>query len=395
MNIKLSTLHSYLHESDEFDARNQKFIKEIEEQLHESIKISDIGDYDCDLKLIFVESGGSEGLFLQQIDKLQEPFYFLTSGENNSLAATLEIMTYLSEHNKSGEIIHGSIPYIVKRINELAKINNAIEGMKKTRLGVIGKPSDWLIASVPNYDAVKQVYGTELIDIPLTELIDIYNTVDLKDYNEPELLEFDTKELDSAKKVYLAISQIKDKYSLDGFTLRCFDLLDSIHTTGCLGLGFLNKKGIIGTCEGDVMAMITMMLVKHLTGQSSFQANPSRIYAEDNKIILAHCTIPFDMLEEYRLKTHFESGIGVAIKGELRTEDITVLRLSSDLKRYFISEGTILNNLDEDNLCRTQITVQLDESVNSLLTSACGNHHIIFYGRHKALIDQFMKLIVK
>ena len=207
----------------------------------------------------------------------------------------------------------------------------------KTRLGIVGEPSDWLIASVPDYSKVKELFGIELVDIPLQMIIDKFNTVDLTNYNEPELLEFDTKELDAAKKVYLALNEIKNEYKLDGLTLRCFDLLSTIHTTGCLGLAFLNKKGIMGTCEGDVMAMITMMVVRVLTNQSSFQANPSRIEADTNRITLAHCTIPFDMLTEYHLDTHFESGIGVAVKGELKTEDVTIFRMSSNLKDYFIS----------------------------------------------------------
>ena len=391
MNIKLSTLRSVLHESDDFDARNRRFIESIEKELGASLQLADIGDYDCDLKLIFIESGGSEGFFLEQFDKLQEPYYFITSGENNSLAATLEIMTYLNKHNKVGEIIHGSISYMVKRINELARVEAATEVLKNARLGVVGAPSDWLIASIPDYAKVKETLGIELIDVPLQMVVDKFNTVDLANYNEPELLEFDTKELDAAKKVYLALNEIKDEYKLDGLTLRCFDLLDTLHTTGCLGLAFLNKKGIMGTCEGDVMAMVTMMVVRALTGQSSFQANPSKIVVDSNQITLAHCTIPFDMLTDYHLKTHFESGIGVAVKGELKTEDVTVFRMSSDLKRYFVSEGKIVTNLNEPNLCRTQIVVELDEPVDTLLTNPCGNHHIIFYGRHKALVDQLLK----
>ena len=194
MNIKLSTLRSVLHESDDFNMRNQRFIESIEKELGTSLQLSDIGDYDCDLKLIFIESGGSEGFFLEQFDKLQEPYYFITSGENNSLAATLEIMTYLNKHNKVGEIIHGNISYMVKRINQLAKVEAATAVLKKTRLGVVGKPSDWLIASVPDYAKAKEVLGVELVDIPLQLVIDKFNTVNLADYNEPELLEFDTND---------------------------------------------------------------------------------------------------------------------------------------------------------------------------------------------------------
>ena len=58
-------------------------------------------------------------------------------------------------------------------------------------------------------------------------------------------------------------------------------------------------------------------------------------------MVLAHCTIPLAMTDDLRLDTHFESGTGVAIKGYLREEDVTIFRLSADLKNYFVSDGKI------------------------------------------------------
>ena len=45
-----------------------------------------------------------------------------------------------------------------------------------TRLGVIGKPSDWLIASNVDYKNVKDKFNIDLIDIDINELIDVYNS---------------------------------------------------------------------------------------------------------------------------------------------------------------------------------------------------------------------------
>ena len=45
-----------------------------------------------------------------------------------------------------------------------------------TRLGVIGKPSDWLIASNVDYKNVKDKFNIDLINIDINELIDVYNS---------------------------------------------------------------------------------------------------------------------------------------------------------------------------------------------------------------------------
>lgn len=377
MRIKLSTLNSPLHESNLFSKENEDFIKEIELRLHEKIEVSPIDDYDCDMKLIFIASGGSEGLFLEKLPKLKEPFYFLTKGTNNSLAASLEIMTYLNIHNLKGEVLHGSVSYIVDRINNIN--DKVVKKEELVRLGVIGKPSDWLISSIPDYKEIKRTFGIELIEINLDEVVFLYNSKLKKYETSIDTKGFNPEEIRKADAFSEAIKEIVSLYKLEGLTIRCFDLLTKIKTTGCHALATINKLGVVGTCEGDIMALVSMYLVKKVFGKSSFQANPSVIDIENKEIVFAHCTLPYDMCESYQYMTHFESKIGVAIRGKLEKRRIGVFRISSNLKDFYFDTGEIIENLEEENLCRTQIRVKMDNDVSKLLTNPCGNHHIIFY----------------
>ena len=255
-------------------------------------------------------------------------------------------------------------------------------------LGVIGKPSDWLISSNVNYSKAKEIFNINLIDIDINEVKDLYNKVDvdLNLLNKFKNL-FNESELVKALKIYEALKLIVKKYKLKGLTIRCFDLLEPVKSTACLALGLLNDEEIIGTCEGDVPALISMFLIKNLTDSESFQANPSKIIVENNEIILAHCTIPLKMCTSFRLDTHFESRIGVAIKGELLPQKIGILRIASTLDKYVILTGEIVKNLNQTNLCRTQILVKLDNdsNVKYFLTKPLGNHHIIFYSNSEKL----------
>lgn len=393
MVIKISVFQSSLTHSPELGRETDEFIRAVEEALGEKLVFADLSDYDCDLKLIFVQTGGSEGLFLKNSDKLREPYYILTNGANNSLAASLEILTYLNTHGKRGEILHGDTHYIASRIKTLAETQKAVKALRRARLGVIGTPSDWLISSVPDYAAVKKVLGVTLVDVPLTRVEELAAAPRPDKAKVSDYKAYDAADLDTSLKIYGAIAQIVEEYRLDGVTIRCFDLLSSLKGTGCLALAECNRRGVIGTCEGDVAAMISMYIARLVSGQSSFQANPSRLDTRNNRVVFAHCTVPFDMVTDYRFDTHFESGIGVAIKGELKTEPVTVFRLSSDLKRYFLSSGHIMANTDEKNLCRTQIVVALDAPVTELLKAPCGNHHVILYGDHTEQLRAVMSTL--
>ncbi len=390
MNIKIAGFRSGLNYNDKLNTITGEFVKSIGAELGEELKESSLEDYDCDLKLIFIQSGGSEGLFLENMKVLKEPFYFLTNGSNNSLAASLEIMTYLNLHGLKGEVLHGDISYIAKRIRALALLGKVKKELAGVRFGVLGKPSDWLIASVPRYDVAKNKLGIRFEDISLDEVKKNFENTAVVDAAKLPA-EFDKDEKIKALRVYEALKKVAKDHSLAGFTVRCFDLLKPLKTTGCVGLSLLNDSGITSACEGDIAALISMHIARLVTGEANFQANPSRISTEENTVVFAHCTLPLAMTERFALDTHFESGTGVAVKGYLKETDVTVLRISADLKNFFVSDGRILKNLEEPDLCRTQIAVKLEESVEKLLKHPCGNHHIILYGHHAGELKDLLE----
>lgn len=386
MKVNIFPIVSSLHDKQRIQEASTGLLEGIKKHLDFEYEFSSISNSKpADLNLILVLSGGSEGLFLEQMSHFSEPYYLLTTGANNSLAASMEILSYLKAHNYQAEILHGQASYIASRI----KILSSRKKEEPDILGVLGKPSDWLIASDVNYDVALKRFNVKLEDISLKEVEECYAKSKVEDFKE-HIVEDECLDMQSAKKVDLALNQIIEKHNLKGLTIRCFDLLSSIKATSCLSLALLNKRGIIGTCEGDIPSMLSMYLVKKITGESSFQANPSEINPDKNEIIFAHCTLPLDMTSSYNLDTHFESGMGVAIKAKLKLYRVTIFKLSSNLKDYFIEEGTIIENLDRDNLCRTQIKIKLDDNISYFLKNPYGNHHVILYGDHKKRIKNYL-----
>ena len=376
--IAIYTLTSELHDEKAVGAVTKSFLTSL--GVEYELKGNDYGDYGSHaLNLIYVRTGGTEGIFRRLLPELQakssRPFYLLTSGKSNSLAASMEILSYLRQHNISGEIIHGSSDYIAHRIRLLEKVEKARLTLCGKRLGIIGIPSDWLISSDADKEKVKDVLGIELVDIPMQELLD---------------------EITDSERIYEALRTIIDRHQLQGFTLRCFDLLTTVKNTGCMALARLNADSYVAGCEGDVPAMLSMMIVRSLSGVSGFQANPASINPETGQIIFAHCTIPLDMVERYELDTHFESGIGVGIRGYMKEGPVTIFKVSGDLSRYFIAEGTLLRNEAKPDLCRTQQVIELADkrlTTDYFLTNPIGNHHIVMPGHCKEIIEQLLNTI--
>ena len=394
--IAIYTLTSELHDEQAVDAVTREFLGSL--GVDYLFRGSDYADYGSNtLNLIYVRTGGTEGIFKGLFNTLREksnrPFYLLTSGKSNSLAASMEILSYLRQNHVGGEIIHGRTEYVNSRIRLLEKVEEAREKMNGCRLGVIGKPSDWLISSSADDGMVKQRLGIELVDIPMAELLDTLAGIPEEMPSETSDREIISHALPGANRIYKALKRIVDEHHLQGFTLRCFDLLSTVKNTGCLALAKLNSEGFVAGCEGDVPALLSMKMIQSVTGLSGFQANPSTIDPEAGEILFAHCTIPLNMVERYEYDTHFESGIGVGIRGYMKEGKVTVFKVSGDLSRSFIAEGTLVRNQSKPDLCRTQQLIRLSDKSQAsyFLTNPIGNHHIIVPGTYKSLLEELLR----
>lgn len=349
---------------------------------------------DYDMTVEFIGGGGTEGIVLKDIDKMPRPIFLLTTGANNSLAASMEILSYMRQNDIPGEIIHGTDDFVIDRLMKISKVLAAKKKLNNFRVARVGEPSDWLIASDVDAKESKEYNGIEIIDVTMDEF---FEEIKKNEYVENEYTKmvkaktFDSKEVEKALYIYGALRRICDKYNLQGVTVKCFDLLDTVRSTSCVALAILNSEGIYASCEGDVPALLSMAVLGELTGEPVFMANPSCIDTDKNEIIFAHCTLPVTMPKDFELMTHFESQIGVAFRGKLQEGPITVFKTDGLLNEYFVTGGALLENLSEYNLCRTQVRLKLDKSVNYFLTESIGNHHLIIHGDHSALVDEFYK----
>ena len=397
--IAIYTLTSELHDEQAVSSVTREFLSSL--GIEYDFMGNDYASYGTHvLDLIYVRTGGTEGIFRRLLPQLQaqsaKPFYLLTSGKSNSLAASMEILSYLRQNGIRGEIVHGAAEYITKKISLLQTVSEARLLLSQCRLGIIGQPSDWLISSHADKAEVKRRLGIELVDIPMQELLETIGGATTTGVGPAAV--------DGALRIYDALKTIVQRHHLQGFTLRCFDLLTAVHNTGCLALAKLNSEGLqtgestsgmdfVAGCEGDVPALLSMTIAKVLTGVSGFQANPSTIDPLTGQVLFAHCTIPLNMVERYELDTHYESGIGVGIRGYMRPGEVSVFKVSGDLSRYFIDEAQLIGNQSEPDLCRTQQMIRLSSPAvaSYFLTNPIGNHHVIVPGHHRELIEELLK----
>jgi L-fucose isomerase-like protein len=207
-----------------------------------------------------------------------------------------------------------------------------------------------------------------------------------------EIREPSAEDIRAVVGVYRALKRLSSDFHLDALTLRCFDLVLGEKTTGCFALSRLADEGITAACEGDVPSTLALLWTSRLLGTTAWMANPARADAERGRLLLAHCTVPRSLVGGYTVRSHFESGLGAGIAGELKDGEVTLVRIGgARLDRLWTAEGEIISTPREEGLCRTQAEIALSgEAIRSLLSDPLGNHLVLVGGHHAAdFIDSF------
>ena len=351
---------------------------------------------------LLVATGGSEEVILRwwanrPTRSVGEPLFLIAHPGNNSLPAALEVLARLQQDGAPGHIFYLKGPADAAGLREIADAAHdadVVRKMRQARIGLVGAPSDWLVASSPDASTIRAVWGPTVVPVKMDEVVrsmeaitdaELAPSIDALIAGATEVREPSNSEVEDVGRVYLALKKIVAKYRLNALTLRCFDLVLQQRTTGCYGLAQLTDDGIIAGCEGDLVSTIGLLWAHTLLDATPWMANPAQLDLQSNTLWLAHCTVPRKLVETYRLRSHFESGLGVGIQGTLPRGPVTLLRIGgAGLDRLWLAEGEILRSGSAENLCRTQVEIQLTDggTVDDLLRAPLGNHLVLVSGHH-------------
>jgi L-fucose isomerase-like protein len=362
----------------------------------------------------FLVTGGTESEVLRlrrerSKSTSDEPVFLLAHPGHNSLPASLEVLARLRQDGTPGRIFFLPESDSTEGYRQVADAVHDLgvrRALQEARIGCVGRPSDWLVASTPAPDLVRTVWGPEVVPIDLRAVEQRMQAVSqeavassvrslfdpVADSKEPTRVD-----LEEAVRVYLGLKEVVENCKLQALTVRCFDLVLDMQTTGCFALAQLNDEGIIAGCEGDLVSTVGLLWAHELVGGIPWMANPARVDESRNTLWLAHCTVPRTIVEDYRLRSHFESGLGVGIQGGLPAGPVTLLRIGGRrMDHLWLAEGEIIQACYAENLCRTQAEIRLrgDCDVRDLLCAPLGNHLVMVSGHHMTRLQTWHETMV-
>ena len=355
---------------------------------------------------IFIGTGGTEQIardFLESKD-IEGKVTIIAHEGNNSLPASMEIRAYLENCGIPARIVQAQLKDLISLLRDWSFFYEAQQRIAQSRLGIIGSPSFWLIASSVDAELAKATWGLAIEQYPIGMIIDGL-TDTLNDGSRDHLsalirdatcTDISEEELAKAATVTQRLVEFTGEKGLQAVTLECFKLLEDTTISGCYALSHLNdQKALVAGCEGDIASTFTMLLTRVLIGSESFMANVTFVNKDENSVVLAHCTVPTSMTTTHEITTHFETDLSVAIRGQIPAGPVTILKIGGKaLDKWWVSKGRLVENLRNESGCRTQVRVILEKPVSYFLESSLANHHILILGDHSERIEQFLQFVL-
>jgi L-fucose isomerase-like protein len=247
-------------------------------------------------------------------------------------------------------------------------------------------------------EAIKQKLGIDLEYVKSEEVIKRWENVSAERtrplvenwMKEAErIVEPEEKDIVAVAKLYLVMKDLLGEKNAKAITMA-YDI--NPLPVPCFAYTNLRDEGVPSACEADIISLLSMIMLNYVAEKPCFMGN-TFVDATDGTLIISHCVCPRKMEgyntnpEPYTLRRYhkekFPGSLTAYVKMEVGRE-VTICRLSGDLKSMLIAKGTIVDCVDSDadEYCRIKAKVKI-ENPKEFIHKASGNHHVMVYGDYR------------
>lgn len=304
---------------------------------------------------------------------------------NNAGPTLMDVHAVLRQDSEKAVMIARTFAELTHRL----ELFRACIAVQNGRITVIGKPEDWVISVERDYTVYRKNLGVRIDIATQEELIELYRETPQTDAEEiyhyfaddaGQICEPDPGTMQHCARLAAALLRLIKRHHSDGIAIACFDLIGRLGVNPCLGLSYINgETPYVAACEGDIDSAVTMLLMKHLTREKLWMANPW--LEADRSINFAHCTAPLllhGQKQKFILRSHHETGIGASPRVYYDKDiPMSIIRYSGRTNALTINRGRSVDGEYEPS-CRTQLRV-VPEDYDHFIDTNLGCHQVMTF----------------
>ncbi|NQT72795.1 MAG: hypothetical protein HQ553_08485 [Chloroflexi bacterium] len=311
---------------------------------------------------------------------------------------------------------HPNLTYALdfKEINDQIHLLSVAKRLKNTRIALIGGPLSLggHQQHIPDSEIIKHKLGIDIVPVSGKEFVAEMKGIEESKVatiaqewiaNAQEASEPSTDEIKEVARTYVAIENVLKKIEAQATAIGCLELM-YLHgiTPHCFALATLRDEGVPASCESDVSALLTMLILGYLSDKPTYMGNIVRADPEKNIVMISHgCTPskmaglnqpshPYKLVHSY--SGRFIEGTGLTSFVDLdKGQEVTIARIARNLDRICVTSGEIIDC--RDTLCdRTTLDIHVNDA-RKFFHNAPGNHHVVVYGNYIPELGKLSQLL--
>ena len=201
------------------------------------------------------------------------------------------------------------------------------------------------------------------------------------------------EEIAKATGLYVAMRQFVEAYDADAVTITCGPWIRGEDLpVPCMALMLFQEQGLPAACQGDLDALLTMVLFKRATGWTSFMGGAVKAQGH---VGLSHCvlcrTMPGpDREQAYVISNYHGRKESPTIWVDVPVgETVTVARLTRNLERLLLFKAPVVANEAENARCRNTLIVDVPDR-DRVFQAVKGhqNHYVAAFGDHTGALTE-------
>lgn len=300
-------------------------------------------------------------------------------------------------------------PEIRRQIAGFARACNTVTRLTKSRIGLLGYTALGMYTGTFDHVSLRGKIGPEIHQMDQWLLLR-----GMDGLKEAEVAAIGSKiqkswrlaqnvtpgEIERAAKMYLSLKRIVSENWLDAINVKCHYELSQVYAfTACVPLSLLADE-VICTCEGDVMASVSQMMLAYLSGLPTVYGDIHQVL--EDRLSYACCGFnPLGMSDPAQRCVNRWASDFVGITNSstyLKGQKVTLARLAAkgDSYKIHITTGTTApwSPLQEVNSpAHAGTDVLLDDSGRWFAENICSNHYAMAYGDYREELELMAQIL--
>ena len=194
---------------------------------------------------------------------------------------------------------------------------------------------------------------------------------------------------------------MKEK-GVDSLAIRCWpEFAANYGVAPCAMMSILQSRGYLLACEGDIEALLSMIVVKAVGEPTPFMADLSQVNFKENFALLWHCGVApcnlWDKKCERSLDTYFAGGKGVTAGFVLRSGEFSIFRIDTarGKTRLFYEEGNAvpMDKLLTGTFAKVYFVHDVKTVLDTVVNTGVAHHVVMGYVKYQRVVEILSKMM--